>query len=164
MSELSKYFTLELVKKSSTATREGIDNTPNAEQIQALTALGLNVYDKVKDQFPDCFTNSIFRSKALNDKIKGSLKSQHCKGEAVDIDRATNKQNVELFKWIKDNLEFDQLIAEFCDDNGPEWVHVSFTTKGKNRKMIETAEAVNGEKTGAGASYKLFTGKEKWYK
>jgi zinc D-Ala-D-Ala carboxypeptidase len=161
MSNLSKYFTLDLVRKSAEASRRGIDNAPNAEQIKALTALGENVYDKVKDQFPDCFTNSIFRSKALNAAIKGSDKSQHCKGEAVDIDRPTNKQNAELFKWILHNLDFDQMIAEFCTDEGPEWVHVSFTTTRKNRKMVEVA---SGEHTGAGASYVMFTGKEKWYK
>lgn len=158
---LSKYLTLEQAKKSATASRLGIDNTPTPEHIEALKVLGEKVYDKVKDQFPNIFPSSIYRSKALNTAIKGAISSQHCKGEAVDIDSPSNKENASIFKWVKDNLEFDQMIAEFCTPEGPDWVHVSFTAKGKNRKQILVA---SGEHTGSGATYVLFTGKEVWYK
>lgn len=157
----SKYLTLELAQKSAEAKRRNIDNTPTPEHIKALQELGVNIYDKVKEKFPNAYPNSVYRSKALNTAIKGAINSQHLFGEAIDIDSPTNAENLEIFKFVKDNLDFDQMIAEFVDDNGPDWCHVSYTTRRKNRKEILVA---SGEHTGSGATYVVFTGKEKWYK
>lgn len=161
MDKISEYLTLDDCKKSATAKRMNIDNTPNEAQIESLKKLGVEVYDKVKKRFPNCYTESVFRSTALNTAIKGALSSQHCKGEAVDIDSPTTTYNLEIFKWVLKNISFDQMIAEFPDENGPAWVHVSWKSKEKNRKQVLTAA---GEHTGAGASYVTFTGKEPWFK
>lgn len=161
MDKISEYLTLDDCKKSATAKRLGIDNTPNEAQIESLKKLGVEVYDKVKKQFPNCYTESVFRSVALNTAIKGALSSQHCLGEAIDIDSPTTAYNLEIFKWVLKNISFDQMIAEFPDDHGPAWVHVSWKSKEKNRKQVLTAA---GEHTGAGASYVTFTGKESWFK
>lgn len=158
---LSKYLTLEQAKFSATALRMGIDNTPDAEQIEALRMLGIYVYDKVKGKFSKCYPNSVFRGKELNEAVKGSLNSQHCKGEAIDIDSPSNAYNLEIFKWVMKNVDFDQMIAEFPTDEGPSWVHVSYKSGMKNREEILVA---TGTKTGAGATYAKFTGTESWYK
>lgn len=158
--QLSKYLTLQSSSKSDTALKKGIDNIPGPVEIESLKLLGENVYDKVKDKFPEAFPTSVFRSKKLNTIIGGATSSQHCKGEAIDIDSPTEAKNAEIFKFIKDNLEFDQLIAEFCTEDGPAWCHVSFKAKG-NRKQILTADGTIH--TGQGATYKSFTGQESFY-
>jgi hypothetical protein len=91
--------------------------------------------------------SSGYRSEALNKFIKGSSSSQHCKGEAIDIDMdgsSSGVTNADVYNFIKDNLEFDQLIWEFGTDKNPDWVHVSYT-KGKNRKQKLKAVRANGK-------------------
>lgn len=137
--QLSKYTTLQECTKSATAIKYGIDNTPNAEQIENLKAVCTNVFDKCREHLGGPLFISIgFRCKALNDKIPGASKtSQHMKGEALDLDCDVfkNGTNKELFEYIKNNLEFDQLIWEFGTTEHPEWVHVSFS-RTKNRKTV----------------------------
>lgn len=159
---LSKYLTLEQAMKSDTALRMGIDNTPNDEQIDNLRALAIKVYDKVKGKFSKVYPSSVFRGKDLNEAVKGSLTSQHCKGEAIDIDSPSNAYNLEVFKWIIKNVDFDQMIAEFPDANGPSWVHVSF--KKNNLLNREEILVATGSPTGRGATYAKFTGLENWFK
>jgi zinc D-Ala-D-Ala carboxypeptidase len=125
--------------RSTTARLNNIDNTPDKIQIANGKVVAREIYDKVKSNFKQCFISSFFRSLSLNKKIKGSKNSQHMKGEAIDIDSHSNVYNKQIFDWIKDNLEFDQLINEFPDKNGnPSWVHVSFKRQGKNRKQVLT--------------------------
>lgn len=163
MISLSKYLTLEQAFFSATALRMGIDNSSNdPEIIDALREVGIHVYDKVKGKFSKCYPNSIFRSKELNEAVKGSLSSQHCKGEAIDIDSHSNAYNLEIFKWIMKNVDFDQMIAEFPNDDGPSWVHVSY--KKNNLKNREEILVANGTANGRGATYTKFTGTESWYK
>jgi hypothetical protein len=77
--------------------------------------------------------------------VKGSLSSQHCTGEAIDIDMdGTDITNAQIFHFIKDNLNFDQLIAEFPVNSNPAWVHVSYESTGKQRKQILVAKKVGG--------------------
>jgi hypothetical protein len=92
--------------------------------------------------------SSGYRSKELNSAIGGSLTSQHCQGEAIDIDMdgsASGVSNADVFKYIKENLNFDQLIWEFGTKENPDWVHVSFESTGKQRKQILRATKVNGK-------------------
>ena len=78
--------------------------------------------------------NSFFRSPELNEKIGGSKTSQHCKGQAIDIDDVFgHKTNAEMYAWIKENLNFDQMIWEFGTDMNPNWVHVSYVSDEDNR-------------------------------
>jgi len=146
---IGKYLTLEECCKSATAIRLGIDNKPNQQQIIALQALASNVYDKCCQHFLlKIPVTSGFRSKALNDAISGSSgSSQHMRGEAfdLDLDGTTNGvTNAQLFNYIKQHINFDQLIWEFGTDSNPDWVHVSYDVAGKNRKNVFKGFRANG--------------------
>jgi len=142
---LSKNFTLAEFTKSQTATRRGIDNTPNDNHLEAAKELFENVVQPVRDNFGLTVINSGYRGPDLNGAVGGSSKSQHCKGEAVDIE-CPGKSNYEVAKWIEDTLDFDQLILEFYTPGIPDsgWVHVSYKPEG-NRKSILTAMKENGK-------------------
>jgi hypothetical protein len=147
--KICKYLTIGEVIRSESAKRNGISNMPTAEHLENMKALGTNVFDKVREHIGKPIgLSSGYRSEALNNAIKGSSKtSQHCKGEAVDIDAdiyggTTNK---EIFDFIRLNLDFDQLIWEFGNYEQPDWVHVSYKRNGGNRKSILKAVRVNGE-------------------
>ena len=147
--KLSTYFTLIELTPSSTAKRLGIKNDPTPEHLESLKILATNVLDKVREHFgKPIWVSSGYRSKALNDATPGSSPtSQHCLGEAADLDqdgRGTGVSNKMVFDYIKDHLEFDQLIWEFGTDANPDWVHVSFSTKRK-RKQVLKAVRVKGK-------------------
>tara|TARA_A100000171_G_scaffold20865_1_gene19266 strand:+ start:2459 stop:2923 length:465 start_codon:yes stop_codon:yes gene_type:complete len=128
--QLSKNFSLQELTKSQTATRLGIDNTPNKAQIINLTNLCVNILQKVRDRFAKpVIINSGFRCVELCEAIGSSSKSQHASGSAADIEVMTLDNKV-LAEWIKKNLIFDQLILEFYKESeGPRsgWVHVSYS-------------------------------------
>ena len=142
---LSANFTLQEFVKSQTATRQGIDNTPNEEHLASAKELFENVVQKVRDNFGVTVINSGYRGPALNEAVGGSSKSQHCKGEAVDIE-CPGTPNYNVANWIRENLEFDQLILEFYTPGIPDsgWVHVSYKSEG-NRKHVLTATKENGK-------------------
>jgi len=142
---LSKNFTLAEFTKSQTATRRGIDNTPEGEHMEAAKELFENVVQAVRDHFGVTVINSGYRGPELNEAVGGSSKSQHCKGEAVDIECPGNS-NYDVAKWIEDNLDFDQLILEFYTPGIPDsgWVHVSYKPDG-NRKSVLTAMREDGK-------------------
>ena len=142
---LSKNFTLAEFTKSQTATRKGLDNTPGAEHLENAKALFTNVVQKVRDNFGVTVINSGYRSGDLNYAVGGSNTSQHCKGQAVDIE-CPGTPNYDVAKWIEDNLDVDQLILEFYTPGIPDsgWVHVSYKTEG-NRKSILTAMKEDGK-------------------
>jgi len=145
MVRLSQNFTIQEYIKSQTALRQGIDNTPTEEHMGNATALFRNVVQKVRDQFGVTVINSGYRGEALNKAVGGSSKSQHCKGEAVDIE-CPGTPNYDVAKWIEDNLDFDQLILEFYTPGVPDsgWVHVSYKSEG-NRKSVLTAMKEDGK-------------------
>jgi hypothetical protein len=142
---LSKNFTLSEFTKSQTALRQGIDNTPEGEHLEAAKELFANVVQPVRDNFGVTVINSGYRGPKLNEAVGGSSRSQHCKGEAVDIE-CPGTSNYEVAKWIEDNLDFDQLILEFYTPGIPDsgWVHVSYKTE-DNRKSILTAMKEEGK-------------------
>ena len=137
---LSKNFTMAEFTKSQTAERKGIDNTPEGEHLEAAKALFENVVQPIRDHFGPTVINSGYRSPELNEAVGGSSRSQHCKGEAADIE-VPGTPNAELAEWIRDNLEFDQLILEFAQKGVPDagWVHVSYKADGDNRGSVLTA-------------------------
>ena len=144
--KLSENFTLTEFTKSQTALRLGIDNTPEGEHLEAAEALFENVVQKVRDEFGPTTINSGYRGPALNEAVGGSATSQHCKGEAVDIE-VPGVENYDIAKWIEDNLEYDQLILEFYTPGIPDsgWVHVSYKADGENRGQSLTAMKENGK-------------------
>jgi len=145
---LSDNLSLNEVIKSDTAIKNGIDNNPTEEHLKALKTIANEVFQPIRDYFDvPIAISSGYRSRALNIAIKGSATSQHCKGEALDLDADVfgRVTNAEIYNYIKDNLEFDQLIWEFGTDDEPNWVHVSYTAKKANRKMLLKAYKVNGK-------------------
>ena len=144
--KLSKNFSLQEFTKSQTALRQGIDNTPNDEHLKAAQGLFENVVQKVRDNFGPTVINSGYRGQALNEAVGGSSRSQHCKGEAVDIE-VPGVPNAEVAQWIVDNTDFDQVILEFYTPGIPDsgWVHVSKKTKTFQRKSILTALKEDGK-------------------
>ena len=90
--------------------------------------------------------NSFFRSKSVNTAIGGSRTSQHMKGQAIDIDDTFGKAtNAEMYHWVKENLDFDQMIWEFGDDDNPNWVHVSYVSPEENRNRCLKAYKDKGK-------------------
>lgn len=142
--KLSENFTLEEMIKSETAIRKKIDNTPNGNQILNLIDLCENILQPLRDEFGAIHISSGYRSPKLNTAIGGSTSSQHCalNGAAADINM--NSKNADIFEWIKENTDFDQLIWEFGDDDCPSWVHVSYR-EGKNRNQILRAIKERGK-------------------
>tara|TARA_R110001592_G_scaffold42649_2_gene138453 strand:+ start:621 stop:1070 length:450 start_codon:yes stop_codon:yes gene_type:complete len=142
--KLSNNFSLAEMTRSSTATKKGIDNTPNGSQIENLLILCDNVLQPLRDALGPIVISSGFRSVKLNTAIGGSSSSQHCalKGAASDIDLGL--LNAKVFNYIKSNLIWDQLIWEFGSEDCPSWVHVSFN-EGHNRKQILKAIKQNGK-------------------
>ena len=145
--QLSKHLSLAEVMRSDMAKRKGINNMPSKEHLENFKLLAENVFEPIREHFEaPIHISSGYRSKGLNAAVKGSLSSQHCTGEAIDIDMdGTSITNAQIFNYIKDNLIFDQMIWEFGTDKNPDWVHVSYESTGKQRKQILKAVKVNGK-------------------
>jgi len=143
--KLSNNFTLREFVKSQTASRKGIDNTPNDEHLANAVSLFENVVQPVRENFGPTIITSGYRSPDLNDAIGGSSTSQHSNGEAVDLE-VPGVSTAEVCEWIASNTNFDQLILEFYEpgDTNSGWVHVSHTRSGENRGETLTASKVNG--------------------
>jgi len=120
---------------SNTAKRRGIDNTPNPAQVENMKITAEKIFQPLREWVSGPIKiNSFFRSPELNEKIGGSKTSQHCKGQAIDIDDVYgHKTNAEMYNWIKENLNFDQMIWEFGTDMNPNWVHISYVSEEDNR-------------------------------
>jgi hypothetical protein len=144
MTQISKHLTLAELTYSETAIKLGIVNVPNQLQTENLKTLALKVFEPVREHFGvPIHISSGYRIMNLNQALKGSITSQHCRGEAIDIDMKGDKvSNAQIFHWIKDNLKYDQLIWEFGDNKNPNWVHVSYTKE--NRQQTLRAVKVNG--------------------
>ena len=148
--KLSEHLDLSEVTRSESAKRNGISNMPTAEHIANFKLLAEKIFEPIRNHFRvPIIISSGYRSKELNASLKGaSLTSQHCSGEAIDIDMDGSPHGVTnrmVFDYIKDNLVFDQLIYEFGDANNPDWVHVSYESTGKQRKQILRATRSNGK-------------------
>lgn len=146
--KISNHLTLDECTKSAQADKLGIvNNNPNLSVVENLKLLAEKVFEPIREHFKQpIIVSSAFRSLNLNQAVKGSITSQHCSGQAMDIDMGdTGKpSNKEIFDYIKNNLEFDQLIWEFGTSKNPSWVHVSYTD-GKNRKQILKSVKTNGK-------------------
>jgi hypothetical protein len=144
---ISKHISEKEATKSITALRLGIANTPNGTALANMKILAEKIFEPLRKFVGGPIKiNSMFRSEALNKQIGGSSRSQHCQGNAMDIDDIYGyKTNKEMFDFIKENLEFDQLIYEFGNEENPDWVHVSYVDKEKNRNKILKAVRDKGK-------------------
>ena len=147
--QISKHLSLAEVSRSETAKRKGINNTPSGEHLENFKKLAENIFEPIREHFGvPIHISSAYRSADLNRAVGGSSSSQHCSAEAIDIDMdgspngVTNKM---VFDFIKDNLNFDQLLWEFGNDTTPDWVHVSYESTGKQRKQILKVIKANGK-------------------
>jgi hypothetical protein len=149
--QLSEHLSLAEVTKSDTAKRRGISNMPTEAHLANFKLLAENIFEPIRKHFAKpIFISSGYRSAELNKAIGGAASSQHCSGEAIDIDmdgRPGGVTNKMVFDFIKENLNFDQLIWEFGTDTNPDWVHVSYESTGKQRKQILKAVRKGGATT-----------------
>jgi len=137
--QMSEHFTLRELTRSQTATRLGIDNTPNAEAIENLKRVAENILEPVRTHFGFPFSpNSGFRCLELNRAIGSKDSSQHILGQAVDIE-LPGINNFDLAVWIRENItSYDQLILEFHVSGEPTsgWVHCSHKATGNRQAQL----------------------------
>ena len=144
--QLSENFSLLELTKSQTATRKGIDNTPSPEHQENLKLLCAHILQPVRDRFERVVSvSSGYRSPELCTAIGSKVTSQHAKGQAADFE-IYGLSNQELANYIKENLDYDQLILEYCKKQDPNsgWIHCSFSLNG-NRKQYLKAYKENGK-------------------
>ena len=144
---ISKHISYKEATFSQTATRKDIDNTPSPEVLERMKTLAENVFEPLRAHVGGPIKiNSFYRSIMLNTAIGGSKSSQHTRGEAIDIDDTFgHMSNKDMFTFIKDELDFDQLIWEFGDDKNPAWIHVSYVSPQNNRRRMLKAEKKDGK-------------------
>ena len=144
---ISKHISYKEGVYSTTALRRNIENKPNEEQLANMKFIGEKIFEPLREYVGGPIKiNSFFRGADLNKAIGGSARSQHCKGQAMDIDDTFGyKTNAQMYEFIKEHLDFDQMIWEFGDDNNPNWVHVSYVSPDKNRKVCLKAYKENNK-------------------
>ena len=138
---ISKHISYNEGVRSATATKLKIDNKPTDDILKKMVVVAEEVFEPLREWAKHPINvNSFYRSPKLNTALKGSLTSSHMSGEAIDISTLGKKTNGELFEYIKEKLEFDQLIWEFGNDENPRWIHVSYKNKKDNRKDVLKAK------------------------
>jgi zinc D-Ala-D-Ala carboxypeptidase len=140
MKNISKHVSYKEGTHSNTAVRRGLDNIPNEDQLKCMYEVAENLFEPLRKWVGGPIKiNSFFRGEPTNTAIGGSKYSQHMKGQAIDIDDTFGyKTNAEMYHYIKDNLEFDQMVWEFGSeypDGNPNWVHISWVSHRPNRKQ-----------------------------
>tara|TARA_B110000459_G_scaffold192023_1_gene228758 strand:+ start:548 stop:1009 length:462 start_codon:yes stop_codon:yes gene_type:complete len=135
MKKISKYISYKEATHSNYAKENGIVNKPKAEHIENMQVLAEKVFEPLREWVGNPIrVNSMFRSEKLNTALRGSHTSSHLQGKAMDITSIDGKTNLEMFHYIKDNLDFDQLIWEYGTE--PKWLHVSYENEKDNRKQV----------------------------
>ena len=130
---ISKHITLTEATQSDTATRNGINNTPDTATIERMKLVAEKCFEPLREWYGKPIRiNSFYRSQSLNVKVGGSATSQHCKGEAIDISAGSKEENKKLFDWLCANVEFDQCINEYDFT----WVHISYKSKGNRKQKL----------------------------
>ena len=147
MERISKHISYKEGVFSNTATRLNIDNTPGQLEFSNMGVIADNIFEPLRKwvNAPIKIT-SFYRSPNLNQALGGSYRSQHCEGRAMDIDDVFGRTtNALMFEYIKNNLDFDQLIWEFGNDTKPDWIHVSFCSPAENRSRCLRAFKLHGK-------------------
>ena len=147
MEKISKHISYKEATRSNTAIRRGIENIPDVEEIENMKLIAEKVFEPLRKWVGGPIKiNSFYRSPELNVAIGGSKKSQHCHGQAIDIDDTYgHRSNASMFKHIRYNMDYDQIIWEFGDDKNPAWVHVSYVSEEKNRHRCLQAYKEDGK-------------------
>ena len=147
MERLSKHVSYKEGIHSITALRLGLKNDPSESHLENMKLIAEKVFEPLREHVGGPIKiNSFYRGPELNAAIGGSAKSQHCHGQAMDIDDTYgNMSNADMYKWIKENLNYDQMIWEFGTDENPDWVHVSYVDHDFNRQRCLKAYKENGK-------------------
>ena len=137
MKKISDNISYKEATYSHTAKSFGISNKPEKEHLEAMKVIAEKVFEPLREWVDGPIkVNSFFRSEELNSKIGGALSSSHKSGQAIDITTLGKKTNKEMFDYIIENLDFDQVISEYPNlDGEPKWIHVSYKNKKDNRKQ-----------------------------
>ena len=134
---ISKHITYLEATHSDTAKAKGISNVPNDVQLASMRLVAEKCFEPLREWYGKPIRiNSFFRSVELNKAVKGSKTSDHVKGMAIDLDAGSNAENLKLFNWLKDNVEFTQLIHEYGDKSGPEWLHISYNPNNLKTQLL----------------------------
>lgn len=137
MERISKHISYSEATKSSAAKAAKVDNTPGVVELASMRLLAENVFEPLREWYGKPIKiNSFYRSKALNTAVGGSSTSDHVKGMAIDLDTPSNAENKKLFDWLKDNVEYTQLIWEYGDKSGPDWVHISYDKNNLKKQIL----------------------------
>jgi len=147
MEKISKHISYKEATRSNTALRRGIENIPDVEELENMKLIAEKVFEPLRKWVGGPIKiNSFYRSPELNVAIGGSKKSQHCHGQAIDIDDTYgHRSNASMFHHLRYSLDYDQIIWEFGDDKNPAWVHVSYVSEEKNRHRCLQAYKENGK-------------------
>jgi hypothetical protein len=147
MEKISKHVSYREGVYSRTAERLGLKNDPTDERLANMKLIAEKVFEPLRVHVGGPIKiNSFYRGPELNKAVGGSSKSQHCHGQAIDIDDTFgHATNAEMYKYIKENLNFDQMIWEFGTDENPNWVHVSYVSEDKNRNRCLKAYKENNK-------------------
>lgn len=142
--KLSKNFLLSEITHSNTAKRLGITNAPEKEHLSNIQALIRKVVQPMRDALGPIRISSGYRSPELNRAIGGSRKSQHCKGQALDLQfwKSGKMNNKAIYDWvIANDIEFDQMINEFDFS----WIHISFKEDNNRKQILEAYKDEDGD-------------------
>ena len=145
--KISKHVSYKEGVHSITALRLGLKNDPSDSHLLNMKLIAEKVFEPLRIHVVGPIKiNSVYRGPELNKAIGGSSKSQHCHGQAMDIDDTYgHASNAEMFEWIKANLDYDQMIWEFGTDENPDWVHVSYVSPEENRNRCLKAYRDGGK-------------------
>ena len=137
MERISKHISFDEATKSITAIRRGIFNKPGKVELANMKLVAEKCFEPLREWYGKPIKiNSFYRSKALNTAVGGSSTSDHVKGMAIDLDTGNNAENLKLFNWLKDNVEYTQLIFEYGDKSGPDWVHISYDKNNLKKQIL----------------------------
>lgn len=136
MENISPHISYHEATYSKKAVDKGIDNTPPPGIVVAMKLVANTCFEPARLKFGAIGVNSFYRCLLLNIAVGGSKTSQHMRGEAIDMDRGSRAKNKELLEWCKANLKYDQLISEYPNEEGPNWVHISFSANGNRNQFI----------------------------
>ena len=136
MKKISEHISYLEATKSNTAKELNINNKPTEKDVKNMQLIAEKIFEPLRlwSKGP-IKINSMFRSNELNKAIRGAVTSNHLTGNAIDLTTLNDKTNLELFHYIKDNLDFHQLIWEYGAEN-PQWIHVSYLSKKENKNQV----------------------------
>ena len=130
---ISKHISFSEATHSDKAIKLGLDNTPNTEQLNNMILVATMCFEPIRLWYGKPIKiNSFFRSEAVNKAVGGAKTSQHCKGEAIDLSAGSKEENKKIYEWIKENLQFDQVINEYDYT----WVHISYKREGNRNQTL----------------------------